>query len=159
MEMKFGEVRSINVDDMKVVPIRAVDGRPLYLTTGKCFSFGVKTSNDYGTKSMSLKLDDVTAASLRSVLAKCGEHMGSPLTKRLFYKDDTVYAKLKSMTKFYEGSEEVSVSEYENRLCDVKAVLEIGCILFNGESTCLQLKVYEALVREPKHVRMIRTEF
>ena len=141
MEMKFGEVRSINVDDMKVVPIRAV-GKPFYLTTGKCFSFGVKTSSDYGTKSMSLKLD---------------EHMGSPLTKRLFYNDDTVYAKLKSMTKFYEGSEEVS--EYENHLCDVKAVPEIGCILLNGESTCLQLTVYEALVREPEHVRMIATEF
>ena len=70
MEMKFGEVRSINVDDMKVVPIRAVDGKPLYLTTGKCFSFGVKTSSDYGTKSMLLKLDDVTAASLRCILTK-----------------------------------------------------------------------------------------
>ena len=142
MEMKFGEVHSINVDDTKVVPIHAVDGKPLYLTTGKCFSFGIKTSSDYGTKSMSLKLD---------------EHMGSPLTKRLFYNDDTVYTKLKSMTKIYEGSEEVS--EYENHLCDVKAVLEIGCILLNGESTCLQLKVYEALVREPEHVRMIGTEF
>ena len=55
--MKFGEVRSIHVDDMKVVPIRAIDGKPLYLTTGKCFSFGVKTSSDYGT--MSLKLDEL----------------------------------------------------------------------------------------------------
>ena len=100
MEMKFGEVRSINVDDMKVVPIPAVDGKPLYLTTGKCFSFGVKTSSDYGTKSMLLKLDDVTAASLRCILAKCSEHMGSRLTKRLFYNSDTVYAKLKRTTKF-----------------------------------------------------------
>ena len=108
---------------------------------------------------MSLKLDDVTVASLRGILTKCGEHMGSPLTQRLFYNDDTVYPKLKSTTKFYEGPEEVSVSEFENRLCEVKAVLEISCILLNGDNTSLQVKVYEALVREPEHVRMIGTEF
>ena len=108
---------------------------------------------------MSLKLDECSAASLRSVLDKCGEHMGSPLTGKLFYNDDTVYAKLKSTTKFYEGPDEVDVSKYEDRLCDVKAVLEIGCILLNGDKTSLQLKVYEALVRDPVHVRMIGTEF
>ena len=133
MEMKFGEVKSIKVGDMKVIPIRDADGMPLYLTIGKCFSFGVRTDSEFNSNSISLKLDDGTASRLRSVLGKCGEHMGSPLTKRLFYDGNTVYPKLKSNTKFYEGSKEVDVSKYQGRLCDVKAVLEIVCILLNGD--------------------------
>ena len=46
-------------------------------------------------------------------------------------------------------------------MCDIKAVLEISGILLNGEETSLQLKVYEALVREHvrEQVRLIGTEF
>lgn len=55
----------------------------------------------------------------------------------------------------------MDASKYENRACDVKAVLEIGGILLNGDKTSLQLKVYEALVREHEyeHVRLISTEW
>ena len=43
----------------------------------------------------------------------------------------------------------------------MKAVLEIGGILLNGDQTSLQLIVYEALVREHvrEHVRLVNTEW
>ena len=161
MSLKFGEVKNINVGGMQIVPIRTEDDKPLYVTTGKCFSFGVRHEKKFKTTSMSLKLDDESVASLQSVLGQCSEHMGAPLTKKLFYNGNTIYPKLKPTSKLYEGSDEVEASKYEDRCCDVKAVLEIGGILLNGDQTSLQVKVYEALVREHvrEHVRMVPTEF
>ena len=77
----------------------------------------------------------------------------------MFYKDNTVYPKFKAATKLYEGVDEVDPSKYEDRCCDVKAVLEIGGILINDDKTSLQLKWYEALVKEPEHVRLVPMEF
>ena len=110
--MKFGEVKKLKAGEMPIIPIRTDDGKPLYLTTGKCFSYGVKHDKEFDTKSMSLKLDDVTVKSLQAILAECGEHVGAPLTKRFFYDDKTIYPKLKPTSKLYEGVNEVSVSEY-----------------------------------------------
>ena len=161
MSLKFGEVKDINVGGMQIVPIRTEDDKPFYVTTGKCFSFGVKHEKKFKAASMSLKLDHESATSLQSVLDQCGEHMGAPLMKKLFYKDNTIYPKLKPTSKLYEGAVEVDVSKYKDRACDVKAVLEIGGILLNGDKTSLQVKVYEALVREPvrEHIRLISTEW
>ena len=82
--------------------------------------------------------------------------MGFPLTKKLFYGDDEdiIYPKLKPSVKFYEVDGEVDVSEYEDKCCDVKAVLEVTGVLFK---IGLQVKVYEALVKENvrKHVRLV----
>ena len=110
---------------------------------------------------MSLKLDDATTASVHSIIDQCETYLGKPLSKKVFYKDNTIYPKFKADTKLYEGVDEVDVLKYEGQMCDVKAVLEIGGILLNGEKTSLQLKVYEALVREyvREHVRLIGTEF
>ena len=57
----------------------------------------------------------------------------------------------------FEADGEIDPSEYEDRRCNVKAVLEIGGILLNGEKTSLQLKLYEALVKEHvyKHVCLV----
>ena len=123
MSLKFGEVKDINVGGMQIVPIRTEDDKPFYVTTGKCFLLGVKHEKKFKTASNSLKLDDESAASLWSVLDQCGEHMGAPLTKKLFYKDNMIYPKLKPTSKLYEGAVEVDVSKYEDRACDVKAVL------------------------------------
>ena len=146
---------------MKIIPIRTEDDKPLYTTTGKCFSFGVKQEKKFKTTSMSFKLDDATTASLQSILGQCEQHLGAPLRKKVFYKDNTVYPKFKPHMKLYESTNEVKASKYENRTCDVKAVLEVGGILLNGEKTSLQLKVYEALVKEHEyeHVRLISTEW
>ena len=130
MSLKFGEVKDINVGGMQIVPIRTEDDKPFYVTTGK-------------TASMSLKLDDGSASRLQDFLDQCEEHMGAPLTKRVFYKDITIYPKFKMTTKLYEGTEEVDVSKYEDWAYDVKAVLEIGGILLNGDKTSLEVKLYE----------------
>ena len=63
----------------------------------------------------------------------------------------------KPFVKFYEVGGEVDVSDYEDRCCDVKAVLEVTGILFNGDKIGLQVKVYEALVKESvrEHVRLV----
>ena len=90
---------------------------------------------------MSLKLDDVTTVSLQNIISECEDHLGKPLSKRVFYKDNTVYLKFKAATKLFEGADEIDPAEYEDRCCDVKVVLEIGVILLNGDKTSLQLKV------------------
>ena len=141
MSLKFGEVKNINVGGMQIVLIRTEDDKPFFVTTGKCFSFGAKHEK-FKTTSMSLKLDDESASRLRSVLYQCGEHMGAPLTKKLFYNGNMIYPNLKTTSKLYQGAVEVDVFKYENRACDVKAVLEIGGILLNGDKTSLHVKVY-----------------
>ena len=126
------------------------------------FSFCVKHEKKFKTKSMSLKLDsDGSVASLQSIIEQCETHLGKPLSKKVFYKDNTIYPKFKTDTKLYEGADEVDASKYEGQMCDVKAVLEIGGILLNGDKTSLQVKLYEALVREPvhDHVPLVDTEF
>ena len=96
---------------------------------------------------------------MKDIVSQCESHLGRPLTKRVFYGNDnnTIYPRLKPSAKFYETEGEIDVSKYEDKACDVKAVLEIGGILLNGDNTSLQLKVYEALVKEHvrKHVRLV----
>ena len=108
---------------------------------------------------MSLVLDEESLGTLKDIIRQCEDHLGHPLTKRVFYgnDDNTIYPKLKPWTKFYEDDDEIDVLEYEEKVCDVKAVLEIGGILLNGDNAILQLKVYEALVKEHvrEHVRLV----
>ena len=138
---------------MKMIPVKAIEGKPFLLETNKCFSFGVKRDNKFKTVSMSLKLDEETSEALKIIMEKCEDHLGRPLTKKLFYGDDenTIYPKLKPSVKFYEVEGGVDVSKNEDKICDVKAVLEVGGILLNGNKIGPQVKVYEALVKE--HVR------
>ena len=42
MSLKFGEPKSINVGGMKIIPIKTADSKPVFVKTGKYFSFGVK---------------------------------------------------------------------------------------------------------------------
>ena len=144
---------------MQMIPIKTNDDKPVFLKTEKCFSFGVKKDNK--TTSMSLKLDDTSTASLQNIIDQCESHLGAPLTKKVIYKDNTIYSKFKAGTKLYEGVDEVDASKYEDKCCDVKAVLEIGGILSNGDKTSLQVKVYEALVKEHvrEHIRLVDTKW
>ena len=151
--------KPLNVPGMEMIPIKTINGEPYFVKTNKCFSYGVKRDSKFKTLSMSLKLDEETLKTLKNIVKECEDHLNSPLTKKLFYGDDenTIYPKLKPSVKFYEVDGEVDVSEYEDRTCDVKAVLEVTGILFNGDKIGLQVKVYEALVKENvrKHVRLV----
>ena len=159
MSIKFETVKPLNVGGMEMIPIKTNEGKQLFVKTRKCFSFGVKKDKKFKTVSMSLVLDEETLKTLKGIVSQCESHLGRPLTKRVFYGNDnnTVYPKLKPSVKFYETEGEIAVSKYEEKACDVKAVLEIGGILLNGDNTSLQLKVYEALVKEHvrEHVRLV----
>ena len=151
--------KPLNVPGIEMIPIKTMNGEPYFVKTNKCFSYGVKRDSKFKTLSMSLKLDEETLKTLKNIVKECEGHLDRPLTKKLFYGDDenTIYPKLKPSVKFYEVDGEVDVSEYEDRTCDVKAVLEVTGVLFNGDEIGLQVKVYEALVKENarKHVRLV----
>ena len=159
MSVQFKAEKSLNIAGMKMVPIRATDGKQVFVRTGKCFSFGVKKDKKFETVSMSLVLDEESLKTLKNIVEECESHLGRPLTKKLFYGDDenTIYPKLKPFVKFYEVDGEIDVFKYEDKTCDVKAVLEVGGILLNGDTVSLQVKVYEALVKEHvrEHVRLV----
>ena len=159
MSIQFKTVKSLNVGGMKLIPIKTEDDKQVFVKTNKCFSFGVKRDKKFKTISMLLVLDDESLKQLKDIVKQCESHLDRSLTKRVFYgnDDNTIYPKLKPSTKFYETEDEVDVLKYEDKLCDVKAVLEIGGILLNGDDASLQLKVYEALVKEHvrEHVRLV----
>lgn len=159
MSVKFEAVKELNINNMKLIPIKTNDDKQVFVKTEKCFSFGVKKDKKFKTVSMSLILDENTTKTLKDIVKQCEDHLGSSLTKRIFYGNDdkTIYPKLKPNIKFYETEDEIDVLKYEDRHCDVKAVLEIGGILLNGDNVSLQLKVYEALVKEHvrEHVRLV----
>ena len=157
MSLKFEAVKSLNVGGMEMIPIKTNEGKQVLVQTDKRFSFGVKKDKRFKTTPMSLKLDNTTTASLQNIIGECESHLAKPLSKRVFYKDNTVYLKFKATMKLYEGANEIDPARYEDRCCNIKAVLEIGGILLNGDKMSLQLKVYEALVKE--HVRVVDTEW
>ena len=96
-----------------MIPIKTDDDKSVFLKTGKCFSFGVKKDKRFKTTSMSLKLDDVSTAILKNIIDQCERHLGSPLSKKVLYNDNTVYPKFKATTKLYEGViNEVDASKY-----------------------------------------------
>ena len=156
MSIKFETVKLLNVGGMKMIPIKTGEGKQLFVKTNKCFSFGVKKVKKFKTISLSLVLDEETLKTLKDIVSQCESHLDRPLTKRVRI-NNTIYPKLKRSAKFYETEGERDVSKYEDKACDVKAVLEIGGILLNGDNTSLQLKVYEALVKEHvrEHVRLV----
>ena len=159
MSIKFEAVKELNINNMKLIPMKTNDDRQLFVKTGKCFSFGVKKDRKFKTISMSLILDDESSKTLKDIVDQCESHLGRSLTKKLFYGKDgkTIYPKLKPSTKFYETDGEIDSLKYEDKCCDVKAVLEVGGILLNGDSVSLQVKIYEALVKEHvrEHVRLV----
>ena len=144
---------------MKLIPIKTNDDKQIFVKTNKCFSFGVKKDKRFKSISMSLVLDEGTTKTLKDIVDQCESHLSRSLTKKLFYgKDDTtIYPKLKPSTKFYETNCEIDPLKYQDKHCEVKAVLEIGGILLNGDNVSLQLKVYEVLVKEHvrEHVRLV----
>ena len=159
MSVIFANEKSLNVGGIKMIPVRTEDDKQLFMKTGKCFSFGVKKDKKFKTVSMSLVLDAETTSQLKDIVSQCESHLGRPLTKRLFYGKDgnTIYPRLKPSTKFYELEDEIDVLKYEEKVCDVKAVLEVSGILLNGDNASLQVKIYEALVKEHvrEHVRLV----
>ena len=154
MSVKFENEKSLNVGGMKMIPVRTNEDEQVLVKTDKCFSFGVKKDKKFKTVSMSLVLDEESLRQLKDIVSQCESHLGRPLSKKLFYGKDenTIYPRLKPSTKFYEpDSAAIEPLNYEDIRIDVRATLEIGGILLDGDAASLQVKVFDALVRE--HVR------
>ena len=117
----------------------------------------------YNSTSMSLVLDDVTTGIIEAIIAQCEEHLGKPLSKTLYRRDDgsaTIYPKLDAskgeiLTIFYEDGKVIGPMKYEGKRCDVKAALSIGGIILSEKGAQLQVKIYEAMVR-PKVYERVR---
>ena len=162
--LKLSEPSSINIGGLKKITIRKEDGKPLVIATGKCFFFGVKKDTKYKSVSMSLALDHVTVRTFETILAQCEKHLGKPLSKLLYRRDDgtvTIYAKLKMakgeiLSKFDKVREEIDLMTYEGKHCEVKAALAIEGVILSREKANLQVKIHEAMIREKvyEHVRL-----
>ena len=166
MSLKFSEPKSINIGNLKKIAIKTEDGKPVYIRTEKCHSFGVKKDKKFKTTSMSIVLDENSLKKIEDVVDRCEKHLGKPLSSKVLYRMDDasviVYPKFKNQTKLYGAEEgEIDPSKYDGKNCKVKAVLEIGGVVLNDDKLNLQFKLYEALVREKvyEHVRLVDMEW
>ena len=51
-----------------MIPIKTAVDKPVFVKTGKCFSFGVKKGKKIKTTSMSLVLDEDSTKSLEDII-------------------------------------------------------------------------------------------
>ena len=146
------------------------DGKPVRIITKKCDSFGVKRSEKYDSKSISIILDEDSVDDIWKIILKIEEHLKKPLSKILYERDDgngghttTIYPKIRDWSIFYDENEnEIDPMVYERKNCEVKAVLEIeGILLKEDGNASLQVRVYEAKVckRRYEHVRILDMEW
>ena len=84
---EFGEPTTTNIDGLTMINIRQ-GGKQLVISTGKCFSFGVKKDVKFGTVSMSIVLDETTVEAIEKVVSKAEQHLGKPLSKVLYRRKD-----------------------------------------------------------------------
>ena len=167
--LKFSEVKVLK-NGVKKIFVRSEEGEPLRIVTGKCLSYGVKKSEKYNTKSISVILDENSREELKTLIGKCEEHFGKSLTKVLYEREDgsaTIYPKIREYEEyksvFYgENGNEIDPMEFEGKHCEIKCVLEIeGIIISEEEKASLQLRIYEAMVRKKvyKHKKILNMKW
>ena len=81
--MKFSETKTLK-DDLKKISVKTSDEKPVRITTKKFSSFGVKKSEKFETKTVSMVLDEDSVRELRNVLENCEKHLGKSLSKILY---------------------------------------------------------------------------
>ena len=157
MLLKFSEVKVLK-NGVKKIFVRNEEGEPLRIVTEKCLSYGVKKSEKYNTKSISVVLDENSGEELKTLIEKCEEHLGKSLSKILYEREDgsaTIYPKIREYEEyksvFYgENGSEIDPMKFEGKHCEIKCVLEIEGIILSEEEekASLQLRIYEAMVRK-----------
>ena len=118
MSIQFKDEKSLNVSGMKMIPIKTTDDEEVFVKTNKCFSFGVRKDKKFETVSMSLVLDEESLKTLKNIVKQCEDHLGRPLTKKLFSGEygNMIYPKLKRYVKFYDSDFcEIDVFKYEKK--------------------------------------------
>ena len=82
MSIQFEAVKELNINNMKLIPIKTNNDEQLFVKTNKCFSFGVKEDKKFKTVSMSLILDEDSAKTLKNIVDQCESHLDRSLTKK-----------------------------------------------------------------------------
>ena len=144
------------------------DGNPVRIVTKKCESFGVKKSEKFGTKSLSIILDEDSKNEFENIIENCKDHLKTNLSKVLYERNDgsvTIYPKTRDFEEFRsvfydEKGMEIDPMRFGGKRCELKTVLEIEGILVKEEdsSASLQVKIYEAMLKEKvyKHKRVLK---
>ena len=73
---------------MKKISVKTNDGKPVRIITKKCDSFGVKRSEKYDSKSISIILDEDSVDDIWKIILKIEENLKKPLSKILYERDD-----------------------------------------------------------------------
>ena len=108
LKIEFSDPKPISIANLTKINIRQGE-KPVIIPTGKCFSYGVRKDRKYKIESMALVLDETTVKAFESVLSQCESHLGKPVSKFLYRRDDgttTAYVKLRTakgeiLSKFY----------------------------------------------------------
>ena len=169
MSLKFSELTTWkNVENVKKIFVITNDDKPVQMVTKKCDSFGVKKSEKYETKTISIVLDEDSSNEMKRIISVCEEHLKRPLTKILYERNDdtvTIYPKIRDFEEFRsvfydEKGEEIDPMNFKKKHCEIKAVLEIEGILVREDSASLQVKIYECMVRKKvyEHTRILNME-
>ena len=147
--------------NFKKIGISNPNGKKIMIETEGCFSRGIQKSDRYDSYSMPLVLKNIdqTVKILREILQKYNEHLPEMNFDKCLYEKleratTTIYPKLryyggKFNTSIYEGDKEVSPLQYLNVRCSARALICVESILL-GDTTTLQIKVYEEEVTEKK---------
>ena len=157
MSLKFGEPKTLNnMENVKKIGVKTNDEKPLRIVTKKCLSYGVKKSEKYNSKTVSIVLDEDSVKELRNVIENCEDHLKTSLSKILYEREDgsvTIYPKIRDFEEyksvFYdEKGVEIDPMELEGKRCEIKCVLEIEGIILSEDKSSLQVRIYEAMVRK-----------
>ena len=119
LNLNFSEPKSINVDNVKKISVKTNDGKPVRIITKKCDSFGVKRSEKYDSKSISIILDEDSVDDIWKIILKIEENLKKPLSKILYERDDgngghttTIYPKIRDIS---ENESEIDPMVYEKK--------------------------------------------
>ena len=103
MSLNFSEPKSINLNNVKKIYVETIDGKPFRIITKKCDSFGVKKSEKFNSKSISIILDEDSAIEMKRIIKVCEEHLKTSLSKILYERKDgsvTLYPKIREFDQF-----------------------------------------------------------
>ena len=122
------------------------------METEKCFSYGVRRNDKLNTLTMSLILDETTKEKLEEIIPECESKLSLPLSKIFYRKNqNTIYVKLtRNSTFFDENDKEINPIKFENKRFNTNAVLKIESITQSDNKNNLQIKLNDAVVKQPK---------
>ena len=72
MSLKFSDPKTLK-NDLKKIFVKTEEGKPVQIVTKKCDSFGVQKSEKFGTKTVSIVLDEDSKNEMEKIIKNCEE--------------------------------------------------------------------------------------